>query len=348
MEIINESSTPVQTLAQSNTPKVPPQYIQPPQLRPNNHHKPPLSLSNIPLIDLSLSSDSLLTQLSSACRHWGAFHVLNHGVSTDLLDQMRAVGSSFFEDLDASQKLMYKCDQNSPASEGYGSRMLVSENDDVVLDWRDYFDHHTFPISRRNPSRWPHYPPNYRNVVEEYSEQMKMLAQKLMAMISESLGLPSSCIEDAVGEFYQNITVSYYPPCPQPELTLGLQSHSDMGAVTLLIQDDVGGLEVLNDDKWITVQPLSDAIVVILADQTEVITNGEYRSAIHRAVTNSNRARLSVATFHDPAKTRRISPAPELVAKSRPRYQEVLYGDFVKSWYTKGPEGKRNLDALLL
>lgn len=109
-----------------------------------------------------------------------------------------------------------------------------------------------------------------RNVVEEYSEQMKSLAQKLLALISESLGLQSSCIEDAVGDFYQNITVSYYPPCPQPELTLGLQAHSDFGAITLLIQDDVGGLEVLKDGGWVNVQPLSDAIVVILADQTEV------------------------------------------------------------------------------
>ncbi|KMT09134.1 hypothetical protein BVRB_6g132410 [Beta vulgaris subsp. vulgaris] len=347
MEVIKESATRVQTLAQTKTLKVPPEYIQPPQLRPNHHLLPPPS-TTIPLIDLSLSSEILSPQLSSACRHWGAFHVLNHGVPINLLHQMRTVGSSFFEDLDVSQKFKYGCDTNSPASEGYGSRMLVSEKDDVVLDWRDYFDHHTFPISRRNPSRWPHYPSNYRNVVEEYSEQMKSLAQKLLALISESLGLQSSCIEDAVGDFYQNITVSYYPPCPQPELTLGLQAHSDFGAITLLIQDDVGGLEVLKDGGWVNVQPLSDAIVVILADQTEVITNGEYRSSIHRAITNANRARLSVATFHDPAKTRKISPAPELVAKSGPRYQEVLYGDFVKSWYTKGPEGKRNLDALLL
>lgn len=185
-------------------------------------------------------------------------------------------------------------------------------------------------------------------MVEEYSQHMKMLAQKLLALISESLGLPPSCIEDAIGDFYQNITVSYYPPCPQPELTLGLQAHSDMGSITLLIQDDVGGLEVLKNGEWVTVQPLSDAVVVILADQTEVITNGEYKSSIHRAITNANRARLSVATFHDPAKTRIISPAPELVVKSAPCYRDVLYGDFVKSWYSNGPEGKRNLDALLL
>lgn len=111
----------------------------------------------------------------------------------------------------------------------------------------------------------------HREVVVEYSDCMKALAQKLLAFMSESLGLPSSCIEDAVGDFYQNITVSYYPPCPQPELTLGLQSHSDMGAITLLIQDDVGGLQVLKDGEWVMVQPLSDAIVVILADQTEVL-----------------------------------------------------------------------------
>lgn len=104
----------------------------------------------------------------------------------------------------------------------------------------------------------------------EYSDCMRALAQKLLCLISESLGLPLSCIEDALGEFYQNITVSYYPPCPQPELTLGLQSHSDMGGITLLIQDDVGGLQVLKDGEWVTVHPVSDAIIVILADQTEV------------------------------------------------------------------------------
>lgn len=104
----------------------------------------------------------------------------------------------------------------------------------------------------------------------EYSDRMNALAENLLSLISESLGLPSSCIKDGVGEFFQNITVSYYPPCPQPELTLGLQSHSDMGAITFLIQDDVGGLEVLKDGKWILINPLRDAVVVILADQTEV------------------------------------------------------------------------------
>lgn len=108
-------------------------------------------------------------------------------------------------------------------------------------------------------------------MVAEYSDQIAALARELLGLISESLGLKTQCLEEAVGEFYQNITISYYPPCPQPELTLGLQAHSDFGAITLLVQDEVGGLEVLKDNEWVPVTPLGcDAIVVLLADQTEV------------------------------------------------------------------------------
>lgn len=339
--------TRVQSLAANGVSTVPPNYIQPPENRPNSHTTKG-SIMTVPLIDLSSSSD-IREEIALACREWGAFQAINHGIPIHLLDNMRSAGLGFFESCDLDQKLKYSCVTKVAASEGYGTRMLVSQDDGAVLDWRDYFDHHTFPLSRRDPSRWPDSPPNYRKVVEEYSNEMKALASKLLALLSESLGAPSSCIEHAVGEFFQNITISYYPPCPQPELTLGLQSHSDMGAITLLIQDEVGGLEVLKDGEWVCVTPMSDAIVVILADQTEVITNGAYKSAVHRAVTNKNRARLSVATFHDPAKTRNIAPASELLGTSSvPRYREVVYGDYVKAWYTKGPEGKRNIDALLV
>ncbi|KAK4402575.1 Anthocyanin synthase [Sesamum angolense] len=305
----------VQSLVQEGKTVVPPQYVQPPETRPVHGKRNERDAPSPPAIDLS-SVDSVHEQLGRACREWGAFHVINHGVPVELLDEMRREGHSFFEDCTMDQKVSYACDPNSPASEGYGSRMLVASND-TVLDWRDYYDHHTLPLSRRNPSKWPHFSSNYRKVVAEYSDQMSGLAEKLLGLISESLGLPSSCIKDTVGEFYQNITVSYYPPCPQPELTLGLQSHSDMGAITLLIQDDVGGLEI--------------------------ITNGKYTSAPHRAITNAMSSRLSVATFHDPAKTKTIHPVFE-----PPKYRQVMYGDYVSSWYTKGPEGKQNVDALLL
>ncbi|KAK7387323.1 hypothetical protein VNO78_28042 [Psophocarpus tetragonolobus] len=354
--------TRVQSLVQSGLSRVPPQYIQPLHARPL-HHAPPGSDSDsdsdsdsVPVIDLSLfdptARASSLDAIARACRDWGAFHVTNHGVPPSLLAAVRRAGLQFFSDCPLPDKLRYACSP-SAASEGYGSKLLATSDGDTashVLDWRDYFDHHTLPLSRRNPNRWPDFPSDYRDTVATYSDEMKLLAQKLLALISESLGLPPSCIEDAVGEFYQNITISYYPPCPQPDLTLGFQSHSDIGAITLLIQDDVGGLQILKDrHNWVTVHPFSDAILVLLADQTEIITNGKYRSCVHRAITNPDRARLSVATFHDPAKTVKISPASELIDESSPaKYRDVVYGDYVSSWYTKGPEGKRNIDALVL
>ncbi|XP_043690428.1 jasmonate-induced oxygenase 4 [Telopea speciosissima] len=272
MEIVSGVPFSEQTIAEAGIVNVPSQYLQPPESRPGSCHES--SDSSIPVVDLfnfeTKQSCNVHKELSRSCGEWGAFQVINHGVPKRLLDCMRSAGLSFFKEFSEDKRDKYRCDLNSAASEGYGSKMLMKE--DSVLDWRVYFDHHTLPLSRRNPIRWPDSHPNYRETVVEYSDHMMTLAHKLLSLISESLGLPSSCMEEAVGEIYQNITVSFYPSCPQPELTLGLQAHSDMGAITLLIQDEAAGLQVLKDGQWLTVQPLSDAIVVLLADQTEILT----------------------------------------------------------------------------
>lgn len=109
-----------------------------------------------------------------------------------------------------------------------------------------------------------------RETIVQYSDHTRVLAQKLLALVSESLGLPASAILEAIGEPVQNVSINYYPACPQPDLTLGLQSHSDFGAITLLIQDDVGGLQVAKDGQWVAVPPIPNAIVVNLGDQMQV------------------------------------------------------------------------------
>ncbi|KAJ4757327.1 2-oxoglutarate (2OG) and Fe(II)-dependent oxygenase superfamily protein [Rhynchospora pubera] len=301
---------------------------------------------SIPTIDLSSSDPT--PQVRRACSEWSAFHVINHGVPPSLLKEMRSLGVEFFQS-PMEQKTRYSCDPTEgPTAQGYGSKMLA--RDGTVLDWRDYFKHYTLPLHRRDPTKWPHFIPNYREVVTQYSNEMERLAKRLLSIISQSLNLPPSYIEDAVGDLYQNIIVSFYPPCLRPDLALRIEAHSDMGAITLLIQDDVGGLEVLKDDQWVQVQPLEDAIVVILASMTEIITNGAYKCSVHRALVNADKARLSVATFHDPSMVRKIYPAPPLItAENRAKYKEVLYADFAKSWYYgQGPDGERNIDALLI
>ena len=96
----------------------------------------------------------------AACTDWGAFYVVGHGVPGELLDAVREAGLAFFR-APMGDKLRFACDPaRGAAAEGYGNRMLA--NDDSVLDWRDYFDHHTLPESRRDPAHWPDFVPGYR------------------------------------------------------------------------------------------------------------------------------------------------------------------------------------------
>lgn len=170
MEVTSEPIRVQSLLKCSKGLQVPSQYIQPPEARPGTGAPPNSFAAAIPTIDLSNGRDVSLLRLeiSEACRDWGAFHVTNHGVPVELLHDMKRNGVSFFEDRDLPDKLKYSCDPSLPASEGYGSRMLVQSND-TVLDWRDYFDHHTLPVSRRDPSKWPEFPHNYRYICVPYS-----------------------------------------------------------------------------------------------------------------------------------------------------------------------------------
>lgn len=106
----------------------------------------------------------------------------------------------------------------------------------------------------------------------EYYTQIRSLAEKLYAALSESLGLRPNELFEAVGEYTgTSMYIHYYPVCPDPSLTLGMGEHSDVVSFTILLQDEVGGLQVLKDDKWIAVKPIANALAINIGDQIEVI-----------------------------------------------------------------------------
>jgi isopenicillin N synthase-like dioxygenase len=152
------STARVQALAEASVPHLPAQYVQPPEHRPAISSSHRAAAVSVPVVDLS--SASAADAVRAACADWGAFYVVGHGVPVELLDAVRGAGLAFFRS-PMEDKLRFACDPaRGAAAEGYGSRMLA--NDDTVLDWRDYFDHHTLPESRRNPSHWPDFVPGYR------------------------------------------------------------------------------------------------------------------------------------------------------------------------------------------
>lgn len=181
-----------------------------------------------------------------------------------------------------------------------------------------------------------------RETMAEYRSEIKKLAERVMEVMDENLGLPKGYIKKAInggeGEnAFFGTKVSHYPPCPNPEFVNGLRAHTDAGGVILLFQDDkVGGLQMLKDGQWIDVQPLPNAIVINTGDQIEVLSNGRYKSCWHRVMATPDRTRRSIASFYNPSFQAIISPAPQLVPKENQQvaYPRFVFGDYM-SVYTE-------------
>ena len=185
-----------------------------------------------------------------------------------------------------------------------------------------------------------------RETMAEYRKELKKLAEKVMEVMDENLGLPKGHIEKAFNDgegdnaAFFGTKVSHYPPCPHPELLNGLRAHTDAGGVILLFQDDkVKGLQILKNGEWIDVQPLENSIVINTGDQIEVLSNGRYKSVLHRVVASPDGNRRSIASFYNPSLKATIEPAPQLVEKDKKddeeevvvqtNYPKFVFGDYM-------------------
>jgi naringenin 3-dioxygenase len=237
-------------------------------------------------------------KIVDACEDWGVFQVVDHGIDATLISDMTRYAREFFS-LPPEEKLRF--DMTGGKKGGF----IVSSHlqGEAVQDWREIVTYFSYPLAARDYSRWPDKPESWRSVVESYSEKLMGLANKLLGVLSEAMGLDSEALTKACVDMDQKVVVNFYPKCPQPDLTLGLKRHTDPGTITLLLQDQVGGLQATKDNgkTWITVQPVEGAFVVNLGDHGHYLCNGRFKNADHQAVVNSNTSRLSIATFQNPA-----------------------------------------------
>ncbi|XP_059071733.1 anthocyanin synthase [Cryptomeria japonica] len=331
----------VQTLSESGIESVPLQYVRA-DLEKSKPHD-----TQVPVIDLhSLSSPYLqqetIAAICSAAQNWGFFQIVNHGIPLPLTSRMQAVGKAFF-DLPLEEKELYKNEEaGSPI--GYGSKLGYSP--DAKLDWGDYYYNVIMPPHRRNMSKWPKQPSDFTEVMDEYSREVYKLSELLMQALSTGLGLKDeNSLNEAVGGDKKEIhsRINYYPPCPQPELVLGLSPHSDPNVVTFLLHDETPGLQIRKDGNWVDVQSVPGALIVNIGDAMEIISNGKYKSIEHRSLVHKERARMSWALFCCPHDEVNLSPLPTLIEKDHP----PVYQDLRDKEKHEGISGERRSDCLL-
>ncbi|KAI3734978.1 hypothetical protein L6452_14460 [Arctium lappa] len=342
----------VQSLSETGNTMIPDRYIKPPSQRPCFNTRSD-NLNNIPVIDLfglingdSATQKVVRDQISTACREWGFFQVVNHGMSPELVDEAREIWREFFhQPMEAKQEYA-----NSPKTyEGYGSRLGLQKG--AILDWSDYYFLHYLPSNLKDYKKWPSHPPFLRDVIEEYSKEIVRLGKLLLKVFSINLGLEESYMENAFGgddNIGACLRVNFYPKCPRPDLTLGLSSHSDPGGMTFLLPDEhVSGLQVRKAGEWITVKPARHAIIVNIGDQIQVLTNAAYKSVEHRVIVNPDKERVSLAYFFNPKSDVLIKPAAKLVTSKTPAlYQPMTFDEYRLFIRMRGPQGKSQVESL--
>ncbi|XVF73534.1 hypothetical protein PTKIN_Ptkin12aG0209400 [Pterospermum kingtungense] len=321
------SFTSAMTLTKMGVPHVPRRYVLPPSKRPN----PSLDLTtNLPIVDLSTlqnaSQRSLtLDKIQSACKELGFFQVVNHGIPSSVMNDALHAATEFFN-LSIEEKMPLLSD-NVHAPVRYGTSM--NHGNDKVHFWRDFIKHYSYPISDWI-HLWPSNPPSYKDKMGNYAKAVHELQKQLTEAILETLGIKSGNLQKDIEEGNQVMAINCYPPCPEPELTLGMPAHSDYGTLTILLQNGPGLQLHDNKKNWLSVPLIEGALIVQLGDQIEVMSNGQYKSVVHQVTLSAENKRLSIASLHSLPLNKKIGPAPELVDEQHPAsYKEFSFGDFL-------------------
>ncbi|XP_007025218.2 PREDICTED: protein SRG1 [Theobroma cacao] len=337
----------VQEVAKEALGRVPQQYQRPDQDPPFTSIDT-CSPQQVPVIDMLklLSGDHFmdveLEKLHYACKEWGFFQLINHGVSKSLVDKVKkGIQGLFNLPMEEKKKLW----QREGDLEGFGQAFVVSE--EQKLDWGDMFFMTALPTHLRKPYLFPNLPLPFRDDIEAYSAELRDLALKILAFQAKALGMDPNDLS-IFEEGWQAFRMNYYPPCPQPELAIGLSPHSDAVGITILLQiNEMEGLQIRKDGAWVPIKPLPDAFVVNIGDIMELVTNGIYGSIEHRATVNSEKERLSIATFYCPKLDGEMGPAPSLITPETPaNFKRIGVADFFKELFKRRLEKKSFLDVL--
>ena len=293
-------------------------------------------MASIPVINIEhLGNPETLRALDVACREWGFFQVIAHDVHESIARDVQQQTRTFFA-LPIERKRAISRTPKNPW--GFYDRELTKN----TRDWKQIYDYGPADSNTGEAMvpQWPEGLPGFKPAILAYYAACETLAFRLLGAISINLGMPV----DHLNQHYQKehssfVRLNYYPVCPTPAHPeqvdtptngyLGVNHHTDAGALTVLSQDEQPGLEVFRNERWHLVHPVPGALVINIGDIVQVWSNDRYRAALHRVRANATSERYSAPFFFNPAYQTNYAPLPTTINSTHPaRYHSINWGEF--------------------
>ena len=292
-----------------------------------------MSTETLPVIDISdLQRTATRRAIDEACRDWGFFQIVGHGIDESATTALRREMRAFFAlPLRAKHAIM----RTAENPWGFYDRELTQH----TRDWKQVYDYGP-PDGGTIVPQLPRELPAFEGTIAQFYSACDTLALQLVEVIAGNLGMPPKALAPCFRPGHTSfLRLNYYPPCPAPaqpidrsvarEGPLGVNQHTDAGALTLLLQDEQPGLEVFHENAWHLVEPRRDALVVNIGDIVQVWSNDRYTAALHRGLVSAEAERFSAPFFFNPAYSTQYAPLPSTVdAQHPPRYRPIHWGEF--------------------
>jgi len=290
-------------------------------------------MTKVPTIDLAKLDQAAIDQIDRACCDHGFFLLINHGLE-DHLSKLQSQAEAFFAMPHEKKRSVMRTADNPM---GFYDRELTKHK----RDQKEVFDFYA-PRSANGFGRmpWPDEPEGFRETLCAYFHASGELSDKIMKILCRTLGQPEDALDDVFASGPTSTArLNHYPyadplePEEQAKVEalgdMALHHHTDPGAITLLYQDDVGGLETHSDeDGWIPVPPNPAALVINIGDVVQVWSNGRYKAAVHRVRhVPAGKSRYSIPFFYQPGSKAVIEP---FAALGKPKYRQFTWREFIQ------------------